>query len=88
MKDLPISSPRASSPAASTHSAGLRATLLLERYSVVILALLLLVAIPAVSGSFRLGLFAKYLSFAFCAAGLVLTWGDRKSTRLNSSHRP
>ncbi|WP_122151796.1 urea ABC transporter permease subunit UrtC [Paraburkholderia sp.] len=75
MKDLPISSPRSSTPPAAAQSPGLRATLLLERYSVVILALLLLVAIPAVSGSFRLGLFAKYLSFAFCAAGLVLTWG-------------
>jgi len=37
--------------------------------------LLILVAVPAVCGSFRLGLFAKYLSFAFCAVGLVLTWG-------------
>ena len=50
MKDLPISSPRSSTPPAAAQSPGLRATLLLERYSVVILALLLLVAIPAVSG--------------------------------------
>jgi len=34
-----------------------------------------LVAIPAFSGTFRVGLFGKYLSFAFCAVGLVLAWG-------------
>ncbi|KLU26801.1 urea ABC transporter permease [Caballeronia mineralivorans PML1(12)] len=56
-------------------SGAVRATALLERYSVVLLALLILVAVPAVCGAFRLGLFAKYLSFAFCAVGLVLTWG-------------
>jgi urea transport system permease protein len=48
---------------------------LLERFAVPILALLLLVAIPVLCGSFRLGLFGKYLSFAFCAVGLVLAWG-------------
>jgi urea transport system permease protein len=47
----------------------------LDRFAVPILALLLLVAIPALAGTFRLGLFGKYLSFAFCAAGLVLAWG-------------
>jgi urea transport system permease protein len=47
----------------------------LDRYALAILALLLLVAIPAFAGTFRLGLFGKYLSFAFCAVGLVLAWG-------------
>ena len=52
-----------------------KATVFADRYPLAILALLLLVAIPVLSDTFRLGLFAKYLSFAFCAAGLVLTWG-------------
>ena len=47
----------------------------LDRFAIPILALLLLVAIPALAGTFRLGLFGKYLSFAFCAVGLVLAWG-------------
>jgi urea transport system permease protein len=47
----------------------------LDRYALPILALVLLVAIPALAGTFRLGLFGKYLSFAFCAVGLVLAWG-------------
>lgn len=64
--------PRASSPFAAT-SANLIA--LSGRYSFVLLAALLLVAIPLLCGVFRLGLYAKYLSFAFCAVGLVLTWG-------------
>jgi urea transport system permease protein len=83
MKDLPVVSPgkdRLTSAAPSAQSTpsisgAVRATALLERYSVVLLALLILVAVPAVCSSFRLGLFAKYLSFAFCAVGLVLTWG-------------
>jgi urea transport system permease protein len=83
MKDLPVvsqgkerlTSAAPSAPLAPSVSGAIRATVLLERYSVVLLALLILVAIPAVCGSFRLGLFAKYLSFAFCAVGLVLTWG-------------
>jgi urea transport system permease protein len=77
MKDLPVVSQgkeRLPSSAPSI-SGAVRATALLERYSVVLLALLILVAVPAVCGAFRLGLFAKYLSFAFCAVGLVLTWG-------------
>jgi urea transport system permease protein len=83
MKDLPVVSQgkerlisaAPSAPAVPSVSGAIRATALLERYSVILLALLILVAIPAVCGSFRLGLFAKYLSFAFCAVGLVLTWG-------------
>lgn len=47
----------------------------LERLALPVLALLLLVAIPAAADTFRLGLFGKYLCFAFCAAGLVLAWG-------------
>jgi urea transport system permease protein len=47
----------------------------LDSFAIPILALLLLVAIPALAGTFRLGLFGKYLSFAFCAVGLVLAWG-------------
>jgi urea transport system permease protein len=80
MKDLPVVSQgkerlTSAAPSAVAASSAIRATALLERYSVVLLALLILVAVPAVCGSFRLGLFAKYLSFAFCAVGLVLTWG-------------
>jgi urea transport system permease protein len=80
MKDLPVVSQgkdrlTSAAPSAPSVSGAVRATALLERYSVVLLALLILVAVPAVCGSFRLGLFAKYLSFAFCAVGLVLTWG-------------
>jgi urea transport system permease protein len=48
---------------------------LTDRFAIPILAILLLVAIPVLSGTFRLGLFGKYLSFAFCAVGLVLAWG-------------
>lgn len=46
-----------------------------DRYSVLILALLLLGVIPAATEPFRLALFGKYLTFAFCAVGLVLAWG-------------
>ncbi len=46
-----------------------------ERLALLIFAALLLIAIPLLSGPFRLGLFGKYLSFAFCAVGLVLAWG-------------
>lgn len=75
MKDLPLSSTRGDATNAVAPPAGWRGALLLDKYSVLILALLLLIAIPALTGAFRLGLFAKYLSFAFCAVGLVLTWG-------------
>lgn len=47
----------------------------LGRYSLVILAVLLLVALPLSLNIFRLGLAAKYLSLSFCAVGIVLTWG-------------
>lgn len=68
-------------PAAAPSGAALRdPTLarllaLIERYSVTILAVLLLVALPLALDGFRLGLFAKYLSFAFAAVGIVLVWG-------------
>ena len=47
----------------------------INRHAVIILALLLLAVIPFSLGIFRLGLAAKYLSFAFCAVGIVLIWG-------------
>jgi urea transport system permease protein len=76
MKDISLASSgvRAGRPGISMIFAR-KATAFVDRYALAILALLLLVAIPVLSGTFRLGLFAKYLSFAFCAAGLVLTWG-------------
>lgn len=52
-----------------------RLVALCDRFAVPILAVLLLAAIPALCGTFRLGLYGKYLSFAFCAVGLVLAWG-------------
>lgn len=48
---------------------------LLYQYAIPLLALVLLVLIPVFAGTFRLGLFGKYLCFAFCAVGLVLAWG-------------
>ncbi|MBD1550555.1 urea ABC transporter permease subunit UrtC [Pseudomonas typographi] len=44
-------------------------------YPIVILAIVLLLVIPAALEPFRLGLVGKYLCFAFCAVGLVLAWG-------------
>jgi urea transport system permease protein len=46
-----------------------------EKYGLLILAVLLLVALPLGLNIFRLGLAAKYLSLAFCAVGIVLIWG-------------
>jgi urea transport system permease protein len=69
MKDMLISPSKTS----ATRSRGTMA--LLEYSALPLLAVLLLVVIPVLSGTFRLGLFAKYLSLAFCAAGLVLAWG-------------
>ena len=46
-----------------------------NRYALIILAVLLLAVIPFSLGTFRLGLAAKYLSFAYCAVGIVLIWG-------------
>ncbi len=43
--------------------------------SFLLLALLLFVVFPLSMDVFRLGLAAKYLSLAFCAAGIVLVWG-------------
>ncbi|GAG12764.1 unnamed protein product, partial [marine sediment metagenome] len=48
---------------------------LLDRFSVVILAFLVLLVIPLSLDVFRLGLAAKYLCFAFPAVGIVLIWG-------------
>ena len=48
---------------------------LLFKLGLPILAALLLVAIPAFLGDFRLGLAAKYLCLAFPAVAIVLIWG-------------
>jgi urea transport system permease protein len=45
-----------------------------ERWAVPILALLLLVVAPLTLDSFRLPLAGKYLSYAFCAVGVVMIW--------------
>ena len=47
----------------------------LERFGVLILAVLLLLVVPFTFDMFRLGLAAKYLCFAFPAVGIVLIWG-------------
>ena len=47
----------------------------LDQYGLVILAVFVLVALPLGLDSFRLGLAAKYLCFAFPAVGIVLLWG-------------
>lgn len=46
-----------------------------NRYALIIVAVLLLAVIPFSLEIFRLGLAAKYLCFAFCAVGIVLIWG-------------
>lgn len=43
--------------------------------SFALLTLLLVVVLPLMLDGFRLGLVAKYLSFAFAAVGIVLSWG-------------
>ena len=59
------------------HSVSLRGKLhnFLNKYALLILAILLLVVLPSFLSMFRLGLAAKYLSFAFPAVGIVLIWG-------------
>jgi urea transport system permease protein len=47
----------------------------LTRHGVLLLAVLMLVVMPLLLDTFRLGLMAKYLSLAFCAVGIVLIWG-------------
>lgn len=47
----------------------------LQRHAWLILALVLLIIIPALASTFRIGLYGKYLCFGFCAVGLVLCWG-------------
>jgi urea transport system permease protein len=46
-----------------------------ELWGYLSLALILLVVFPLALDSFRLGLVAKYLAFAFVAIGIVLAWG-------------
>ena len=47
----------------------------LDKLSVPILAVLILLVVPLTFDMFRLGLAAKYLCFAFPAVGIVLVWG-------------
>ena len=47
----------------------------LERFGLIILAVFTLVVLPLALDTFRLGLAAKYLCFAFPAVGIVLLWG-------------
>jgi urea transport system permease protein len=66
----------ASAPTATAATSSLNTLVgFADRFAVPILAVLLLIAIPVFSGTFRLALFGKYLCFAFCAVGLVLAWG-------------
>lgn len=44
-------------------------------FSFIVLAIVLLVALPLLFDIFRLNLIGKYLTFAFVALGLVLSWG-------------
>ncbi len=48
---------------------------LVDRFGLLLLALLLAVVVPLTLDMFRLGLAAKYLCFAFPAVGIVLIWG-------------
>jgi urea transport system permease protein len=76
MDDVVLPSESQYAPQPSPRAARLRtAVRLADRYAVPLLAILLLVLIPMLSGTFRVGLFGKYLCFAFCAVGLVLAWG-------------
>jgi urea transport system permease protein len=47
-----------------------------ELVGILLLAVLILVVLPASLDIFRLNLFGKYLTYAFVALGLVLCWGD------------
>ncbi|MEK9942287.1 MAG: urea ABC transporter permease subunit UrtC, partial [Gammaproteobacteria bacterium] len=47
----------------------------LDRFGLAILAIFVLVVLPLALDTFRLGLAAKYLCFAFPAIGIVLLWG-------------
>jgi urea transport system permease protein len=65
-----------SNAAAATASAGSAASRdWVQKYGLLILAVLLFVVLPLSLSVFRLGLAAKYLSLAFCAVGIVLIWG-------------
>lgn len=46
-----------------------------QMFSVVLLALLLMVVLPLTFDIFRLNLIGKYLTYAFVAIGLVMLWG-------------
>src|SRR6516165_1535071 len=47
----------------------------IELIGFVLIALTILVVLPALLDSFRLNLVGKYLTYAFVAVGLVLCWG-------------
>jgi urea transport system permease protein len=67
-----MSEPLQPSEGATAYTAAWSAS---EKYGLLILAVLLLVALPLGLNIFRLGLAGKYLSLAFCAIGIVLIWG-------------
>jgi urea transport system permease protein len=46
-----------------------------DAFALAAVALLILVALPALLDPFRLNLVGKYMAFAFVAVGIVLTWG-------------
>ncbi|KIZ47225.1 urea ABC transporter permease, partial [Rhodopseudomonas palustris] len=46
-----------------------------ELMGILVLAALLVVILPLSLDVFRLNLFAKYLTYAFVALGLVICWG-------------
>jgi len=65
-----------SNAAAATASAGSAVSRdWVQKYGLLILAVLLFAVLPLSLSVFRLGLAAKYLSLAFCAVGIVLIWG-------------
>lgn len=69
----PLQPPQAVAPVPRWFKAGWLP--MIERHSLIWLAVLLLVVLPLSLGDFRLGLAGKYLSLAFCAVGMVMIWG-------------
>jgi urea transport system permease protein len=76
MDEILLTSESQRAPRLSPRSSRLRTVVALaDRFAIPLLVVLLLVLVPVLSGTFRVGLFGKYLCFAFCAVGLVLAWG-------------
>jgi urea transport system permease protein len=76
--DRSVASPAGASatPTSAAHRPALDAAFdRLERASLPLLLLLLVVVFPLTLDAFRLSLVAKYLCFAFAAIGIVLIWG-------------